>query len=328
MNVNGFAVKVHFLGTSSGSPSKQRNMSATAVSFDTTKAWLLVDCAEGTQHALLHSNLSLHHLEAICISHLHGDHCYGLPGLLSSMAMNGRTQPLRLIAPQAVIAFVMHCFSLTQVKLGFDLITEALEHLSDDIELSVAKVEVIALKHRVASVGFKFTESNIPRKLRLAKLKQQGIASGSHFNALQKGHDVEYQGQRLYAQQYTFYSWRPRVVIICGDNEKPALLGNHVDNIDLLVHEATFITADLHQVGFHTGHSDAKRVAQFAEHTRIPRLALTHFSVRYHGPGGLQPLIAEAKSHYSGELIIAEDGAIYDIAKVKQSEEDEQRSST
>ena len=68
---------------------------------------------------------------------------------------------------------------------------------------------MIALKHRVASVGFKFTERNIPRKLRLAKLKQQGIASGSHFNALQKGHDVEYQGQRLYAQQYTFYSWRP-----------------------------------------------------------------------------------------------------------------------
>ncbi|WP_199539718.1 ribonuclease Z [Pseudoalteromonas sp. NC201] len=313
-------MKVHFLGTSSGSPSKQRNMSAAAVSFENTKAWVLIDCAEATQHALLHSELTLYHLEAICITHLHGDHCYGLPGLISSMALNSRKAPLKLIAPRAVIQFVQSCFTLTEVRLSFDLITIALEEINDKLQLECCDIDIIALQHRVPSVGYKLTEKCIPRKLKIDKLQQDGIASGGHYNLLQKGQDVEYQGRLLTSNNYSFYSWQPRVAIICGDNEKPGLLTQMIKGVNLLVHEATFTAADLHKVGFHTGHSDAKRIAQFAQLHQVPMLALTHFSVRYHGEGMLQPLIEEAKLHFSNALIIAEDGLIVDIPKQKQVE--------
>ncbi|WOX31330.1 MULTISPECIES: ribonuclease Z [Pseudoalteromonas] len=313
-------MKVHFLGTSSGSPSKQRNMSAAAVSFENTKAWVLIDCAEATQHALLHSELTLYHLEAICITHLHGDHCYGLPGLISSMALNSRKAPLKLIAPRAVIQFVQSCFTLTEVRLSFDLITIALEEINDKLPLESCDIETIALQHRVPSAGYKLTEKCIPRKLKIDKLQQGGIASGGHYNLLQKGQDVEYQGRLLISDDYSFYSWQPRVAIICGDNEKPGLLSQMIIGVDLLVHEATFTAADLHKVGFHTGHSDAKRIAQFAQLHQVPMLVLTHFSVRYHGEGMLQPLIEEAKLHFSNALIIAEDGLIVDIPKQKQVE--------
>nr|WP_211200894.1 ribonuclease Z [Pseudoalteromonas sp. JC3] len=295
-------------------------MSAAAVSFENTKAWVLIDCAEATQHALLHSELTLYHLEAICITHLHGDHCYGLPGLISSMALNSRKAPLKLIAPRAVIQFVQSCFTLTEVRLSFDLITIALEEINDKLPLESCDIETIALQHRVPSAGYKLTEKCIPRKLKIDQLQQDGIASGGHYNLLQKGQDVEYQGRLLTSDDYSFYSWQPRVVIICGDNEKPGLLSQMIKGVDLLVHEATFTAADLHKVGFHTGHSDAKRIAQFAQLHQVPMLALTHFSVRYHGEGMLQPLIEEAKLHFSNALIIAEDGLIVDIPKQKQVE--------
>ncbi|MCF6434349.1 ribonuclease Z [Pseudoalteromonas sp. MMG022] len=298
---------VQFLGTSSGSPSRFRNMSATAVSFETSKQWLLVDCAEGTQHQLLSTSLSPAKVAVICITHIHGDHCYGLPGMLSSMSLHGRTQPVTLIAPQKLIQFIHLSLGLTDVKLGFDLQCHAVESLAGELELSFCRVKAIELKHRVPSFGYQITECGVPKKLEIAKLEADGIASGPHYNALQKGQDVTYEGKKLRSTEYTFDSWRPRKIIICGDNEKPAKLQNDVDDIDLLVHEATFTHADLLRVGTHTGHSDAKRIAEFAQKHHIPMLALTHFSVRYHGPGMLEALKSEANEHYQGLLYFAED---------------------
>lgn len=313
-------MKIHFLGTSSGCPSLLRNVSATAVSFDSTKSWLLVDCGEGTQHQILKSELASYHLSVILITHLHGDHCYGLPGLLASISMAGRKEPVKLIAPQAVIDFVINTLAFTQMETGFDLKTIAIETLDDTLDLAFCSVQALTLKHRVPSYGFKITEQQIPRKLRIEKLKQDGIATGAHYNLLQKGFDAKYDGRTLSSSEYVFPSWQPRKVIICGDNEKPSLLTDYVADIDLLVHEATFTHADLHRVGHHTGHSDAKRIAEFAEKSQLPKLALFHFSSRYHGEGMLAPLEAEAQNYYSGQLVLAYDGLTLEIAKVKRLE--------
>ncbi|WP_343224802.1 ribonuclease Z [Pseudoalteromonas sp. OOF1S-7] len=295
-------------------------MSATGVSFEKTKSWLLVDCGEATQHQLLKSGLSPYHLSVICITHLHGDHCYGLPGLLASMAMSGRTDPVYLIAPQAVVQFVMSTLGLTQVTLSFDLHTMAIELSDQFASFEFCHIEIIPLKHRVPSFGFKITEAQIPRKLRIKQLHMEGIASGPHYNLLQKGQDVIYQGQQLTAKTYTFPSWRPRIVIICGDNEKPSLLSSYCDDIDMLVHEATFTHPDLMRVGIHTGHSDAKRVAQFAQQYQIPALILTHFSVRYHGEGMIDALALEASTHFHGSLRLAYDSLVLTVPKQLLSE--------
>lgn len=306
---------IHFLGTSSGVPSQTRNTSSTAISFDKTKSWVMIDCGEATQHQLLKSSLSFFHLDVICISHVHGDHCYGLPGLLSSMAMNGKKSPVHLIAPQELIAWLHATFHMSDTRLSFDLITHDISEMTGLSDFNFCDIEVIPLKHRVASYGFKISEKLIPKKLKIEKLRSEGIASGAHFNLLQKGENVIFQGKTLLSEDYTFASWRARRVIICGDNEKPALLQSYCYNIDLLVHEATFTHSDLHRVGFHTGHSDGKRVAEFAETNAIPILALTHFSVRYHGPHGLTKIKNEVEMFYSGTLVLAEDFQVISIAK-------------
>ncbi|WP_196762170.1 ribonuclease Z [Pseudoalteromonas luteoviolacea] len=313
-------MQIEFLGTSSGSPTTYRNMSATAVKFEKSKQWLLVDCGEGTQHQILRSKLTLYQLGVICISHIHGDHCYGLPGLIASMAMSGRKEPVFIIAPEKVLAYLSATFSLTDVTLPFDLKTIAIEHVESTLEFDFCTVEVLALKHRVPSFGFKVSEKLIPNKLRISLLADDGIPTGAHFNQLQKGLDVEYSGKLLCSKKYAFPSWQPRKVIVCGDNEKPSLLKAHIADVDLVVHEATFTHGDLIKVGHHTGHSDAKRIAQFAETTSVPILVLTHFSVRYHGPGLLDNLEAEARSNYSGTLVLANDGTTVDIPKTLLSE--------
>ncbi|ESP94444.1 ribonuclease Z [Pseudoalteromonas luteoviolacea] len=313
-------MQLEFLGTSSGSPTTYRNVSATAVKFEKSKQWLLVDCGEGTQHQILRSKLTLYHLGVICISHVHGDHCYGLPGLLASMAMSGRTDTVYLVAPKKVIEFLHATFSLTDLALPFDFKTIAIEEACSVLKFSYCELEVMELKHRVPSYGFKVTETQIPKKLRINLLQQDGVATGKHFNQLQKGLDVEYQGRVLQSQRYAFPSWLPRKVIVCGDNEKPSLLKPYVEGVDAIVHEATFTHKDLKKVGHHTGHSDAKRIAEFAEQAQVPLLVLTHFSVRYHGPGLLENLENEAHSYYKGVLVLADDGLILDIPKQLLSE--------
>ncbi|ATC96686.1 ribonuclease Z [Pseudoalteromonas tunicata] len=310
-------MQIHFLGTSSGCPSLSRNVAATAVEFEHTKTWLLVDCGEGTQHQIMKSPLAAYHLGVILITHLHGDHCYGLPGLLASISMAGRKEPVHLVAPKKVIEFVEATLELTEMETAFSLIFTAWETLDNQqvLEFSSCLVTIHPLQHRVPCVGFKIIEKGVPNKLRIDELNAAGIGSGPHYNQLQRGQDVIYNHQLLKSADFTYPSWQPRKVLICGDNEKPSLLASVCQDVDLLVHEATFTSADLLRVGEHTGHSDAKRVAQFAEQCKIPKLALIHFSSRYHGPGMLEPLAQEAQQYYHGQLILAEDGLTLSISK-------------
>ncbi len=314
-------MKIHFLGTSSGCPSLSRNVSATGVQLDSTKSWLLVDCGEGTQHQIAKSQLNAYHLSTILITHIHGDHCYGLPGLLASISMSGRKELVTLIAPQAIIDFVLNCFELTEMEPGFELVTQPWEAITESVSAPGCEIEIMPLQHRVPSVGFKITETDVPRKLKLTKLAEANIESGPHFNALQKGIDVMYVGQQLKSEQFTYFSWRPRCIIICGDNDKPSLLENYVDGVDVLVHEATFMRCDLLKIAHYTGHSDAQRIAEFAQKVAVPTLVLFHFSSRYHGEGMLQGLEREAKTYFHNELVLAYDGLVFDVAKHKNESE-------
>ncbi len=183
-------MQIHFLGTSSGCPSKYRNVSATAVQFERSKAWLLVDCGDGTQQKIMQAGLSLFHLNAVFITHGHGDHCFGVPGLLSSVHLAGRKQPLLLVAPQRVIDFVLHALRLTEAELGFQLQAQPWEpmlEISEPLQLEQCQVTLHPLQHRTASVAFKIRESQVPRRLYLERLRQHGIARGSHLALLQQG---------------------------------------------------------------------------------------------------------------------------------------------
>lgn len=307
-----------FLGTSAGVPTKARNVSATAVIEASGSHWYLVDCGEGTQHRLLHTPLSIRDLRAIFITHVHGDHCFGLPGLLASAGMSGRTQPLDLVLPAALHDWVRQGLVASDTFLPFELrllaVEELVEWRSDAME-----VTSVQLSHRVPSVGFVFTELNPEPRLDIPRLEADGIPRGPLWGDLAKGLTVQHGGRLLHGSDYLRPSRPPRRVIVCGDNDNPELLADAAKGADVLVHEATFTQAVVERTGVTFGHSTAAAVARFAEAAGVRNLVLTHFSARYQNDPRRSPSIDnlrdEALAHYSGQLTLAQDLQRYHIGR-------------
>lgn len=309
---------LQFLGTSSGVPTKARNVSATAVIEASGKSWYLVDCGEGTQHQLLHTSLSMRDLRGIFITHVHGDHCYGLPGLLASAGMSGRSEPLELIMPLALHEWLRLSLAVSQTYLPFELHLLAVETLQDWRSTQVA-VTTVELSHRVPSYGFVFTEINPEPRLDTDRLQADGIPRGPLWGDLAHGRQVEHEGRVLDTLTYLKASRAARRIVVCGDNDSPALLAEVAKGADVLVHEATFTEPVLQRSQSNFGHSTAAAVAQFAEAAGVPNLVLTHFSARYQDNPQRSPSIddvrQEAQAHYSGQLTLARDLQRYHLGK-------------
>lgn len=309
---------LQFLGTSSGVPTKARNVSATAVIEASGKSWYLVDCGEGTQHQLLHTSLSMRDLRGIFITHVHGDHCYGLPGLLASAGMSGRSEPLELIMPLALHEWLRLSLAVSQTYLPFELHLLAVETLQDWRSTQVA-VTTVELSHRVPSYGFVFTEIDPEPRLDTDRLQADGIPRGPLWGDLAHGRQVEHEGRVLDTLTYLKASRAARRIVVCGDNDSPALLAEVAKGADVLVHEATFTEPVLQRSQSNFGHSTAAAVAQFAEAAGVPNLVLTHFSARYQDNPQRSPSIddvrQEAQAHYSGQLTLARDLQRYHLGK-------------
>lgn len=299
-----------FLGTSSGVPTKSRNVTALALLEERGRGWMLIDCGEGTQHRLLHAPLSLNDLQAILITHVHGDHCYGLPGLLGTAGMSGRRAPLTIVAPQGIEAWFRATQRHTQLHLPFEVEFIAAETLAAWRQGAFA-IDAIELEHRVPSYAYRFTEAHVEPTLDADRLKAEGIPQGPLWGRLRKGEDVEIDGRVLASRDYLRAGHRPRRIIVGGDNARPERLAAAAADAQLLVHEATY-TSDIGAKAAEVGHSTAAAVAAFAEAAGLPNLLLTHFSPRY---ASVDDLAAEAARHYRGRLFLAEDLARYRLGR-------------
>ena len=230
-----------FLGTSGGTPTRSRNVTALALSHSDQKPWYLVDCGEGTQHQLLRAHYSVMQLRAIFITHIHGDHTFGLPGLLTSASMLGRTEPLDVIAPVQTHYFITATLENSDSSLGYALNfidSETPDFCWQDQDFGVTNV---ALSHRVPCRAYVFTERNIERQLLQNKLNEDGIEPGPGWGELQKGHDVILEdGRRLRSDDYTQTPRVARRLIVAGDNDDPNLLTNACKGSHALIHEATY----------------------------------------------------------------------------------------
>ncbi|MFJ2689947.1 MBL fold metallo-hydrolase [Pseudomonas sp. NPDC087336] len=299
-----------FLGTSSGVPTRNRNVSGTALMESSGRGWYLVDCGEATQHQVMRTPLSLQELRGCFITHVHGDHCFGLPGLLASAGMSGRVEPLDIVMPVALHPWLRLSLTVSKSWLPFELHLHASETF-DGWQNATVQVNSVALSHRVPSRGFVFTESDPHPRLDTQRLEAEGIPRGPLWGELAHGHEVEYAGRVFRAEQYLRPARPAQRIIICGDNDTPELLAEVADGADVLVHEATFTQAliDHNQEAY--GHSSAAAVARFAELAGIPNLVLTHFSARYQDNLERSPSIddiyKEAAAHYTGKLLLAQD---------------------
>ena len=339
-------LKLTFLGTSAGVPTKQRNVTALAIEClnpyssaanqqqnEKSRPWVLVDCGEGTQQQLLHTKLSLHQLEAICITHVHGDHCYGLPGLLASTAMSGRREPLMIIAPKAIATLLEAITVTTELYFPFVINFMAIEDLlsqpdsknKGQVFISLDNqhqlvIDIHPLSHRVASYGFGLTQTISRRTLNTDKLTAAGIPASALWGRLQQGEDVITEnGRKLYSADYVDNEVQRTRVVVAGDNDTPEYLSAAVVNTDLLVHEATYTHEMLNKIqaknpDFDPMHSSAQLVGRFAQNNEVKNLILTHFSARYQSfdnPNSNTPNMAhirlDAQSTYAGNLWLAAD---------------------
>ncbi|UYF99191.1 ribonuclease Z [Halomonas sp. GD1P12] len=297
-----------FLGTSAGTPTKARNFSGLALRERTGKGWYLIDCGEATQHQLLHTPLSLHGLRAVLITHVHGDHCYGLPGLLASASMNGRTETLTIIAPQAIKTWIMATCEATQLRLSFEMTFIFTETLPE-VEFDALTVATTRLSHGVDSFAYRFTEKPLPA-LDTEKLITRGVPRGPLWGQLSKGEEVEWQGETLKGEDFLRLDQLPCKIVVAGDNDRPELLASACEGAQVLVHEATYTGAMAEKAAV-VRHSYAGQVAGFAEAAGLPYLVLTHFSPRYQSraepSSSIEEIREEAERVYSGTLYLARD---------------------
>lgn len=301
--------QVQVLGTSSAIPTHARRLSAHVVTINDRHH--LVDCGEGTQMQLLKYKIKLSRLDAIFITHLHGDHVLGLPGLLTSLALYERNFPLRLYAPAGLLEMLEVVFRQTHSHLGYELEFVPLEEFDPgDViyQKDAYQVELLPLEHRVYCRGYLFKEVNKTPKFDFYKAKALEIPN-IYFSLLKQGNTVRLEDGRLIdpkdvlapADEALSYAY-------CSDTCYHEPLIDYIKGTSLLYHEATFLQK-LRQRARLTYHSTALEAATIAQKAEVNHLLLGHYSARYRD---LTPLLEEAQTVFHNTHL-AQDGQVYKV---------------
>lgn len=292
-------MKIWFMGTGAGRPNKHRNVTGIALQLpEPRNGWWLFDAGEATQHQLMHTPLKLNKLEAVFITHLHGDHIYGLPGLLSSRSFDGGITPVQLIGPPGLKQYIDTVFALSATQLDYELVVQ--EVTGDEgiiYEDPRFKVEVGKLEHRVLCFGYRVVEKDQPGKLLVHKLKEMGISEGPLYGKLKQGQSVTApDGNVIHTEDVTEPVHKGRVITVLGDTKPCDNALKLAEGADLLVHEATFAKG-MEEKAHEFGHSTTAEAANTARLAKAKQLVMTHFSGRYSNDE-LSDLVLEAKQDF------------------------------
>jgi ribonuclease Z len=244
---------------------------------------------------------------------VHGDHCYGLPGLLASAGMGKRTKPLKLIAPLPVWEWFEATRALTDLHLPYEVEHVDLEDQSLVYEAPGVRIDRHVLRHRVPSHAYRVQVETRRSRLKADALRAIGLPPGPAWRALQTGEDVPFNGEVLRSADYADTQVDTATAVLGGDNAEPALLRDACKGAQLLVHEATFTQDALDKVGPGPMHSSARLLAEFAQTVEVPNLILTHFSARHQNEEGMTALMAETQTHYRGHAFLANDLDVYEL---------------
>lgn len=306
-------MKLVFLGTGAGMPSKGRNVTSIALQLleERGTTWLF-DCGEATQHQILHTNIRPRRIEKIFITHCHGDHIFGLPGLLSSRTFLGGEDLLTIYGPIGIKEYVETSFRISGTYLKYPIkFIEVSEGIIFEDE--TFQVKAIELEHGIQSFGFQVLEKDLPGELNVAELKNQGVKPGPIYKFLKEGKSITLEdGRTINGKEFIGPSKKGRRVAIAGDTrltEKSSLLAR---GMDLMVHESTF-AKDESQHAYDYFHSTSTQVANVAKDEKINTLFLTHISARYQGESSSK-LLDEARSIFENTYI-ANDFDEYEIPR-------------
>ncbi|UFH58115.1 ribonuclease Z [Sulfurovum mangrovi] len=302
-----------FLGTSAGKPTRERNVSALGLEFDQDTQWYLFDCGEGTQHQLLRSRLSVGKLSTIFITHMHGDHYYGLPGLLSSKKLDKAFNPLTIYGPIGIRQFIACVMKdISYEKLGYELtIIEYTPY--DEYTFDKFTLKVLPLIHSVESHAFSIKENDTSNRLDEEKLRAKGVEPSPLFGELKRGKKIVVNGETISPESFMLEPHIGRKVIIAGDNAVPEIMGDYLEEIDLLVHECTYLQETYDHLPVKVQHTTAKDLGRCAQDHCVKNLIATHINPRYNANGriGIEAVEKELARYYKGNLFIANDFDTY-----------------
>lgn len=273
------------LGTASALPTKSRYPSAHVLNI--RGRLFLIDCGEGTQMLLYKYGFSLLRFDNIFISHLHGDHCYGLFGLLSSMGMMGRTAKLTIHAPKefsSMLAFFLDNFEGDAIKyeIQHSVLSGNMSEggLNKIFESKSIEAYSFPLNHRVPTYGFLFREKEPELNIRKEMIEEYSL-SLKEIGSLKRGDDVvRDSGAVLASKDFTYRRFKPRSFAYCSDTAPFKKLVSYVKDVDLLYHEATF-GKDLKKLAVSTYHSTSEDAAKVASEAGVGKLVIGHYSSRY-----------------------------------------------
>jgi len=302
-------MRVLFFGTSAGVPTPNRFTSAIGLKMMESKEWSLFDCGEGTQLRIMKSRLSISKLRRIFITHLHGDHVFGIFGLLSARRLMKVSTPVTIYAPRGFDYMLQTVIKTCSLELPFEIEIIEIEDKMK-IEIPNLSIDVVSLSHSIESFGFVITKTIIKKKLDIEGLKSIGVEDKYLYRELKRGKNITFNDKIIYSKDFLDIKDEIKKIIISGDNDEPQRFLRFKD-VDLMVHEATYTQSDFDKLPKKQMHTTAKKLAKTAKEMGVKRLILTHISPRYQRRE--RDLIKEAKEYFSGKLILARDLLEVDI---------------
>lgn len=302
------AFRLTILGTSSALPTSDRY--PTAHVLNVHERLFLIDCGEGTQMQMRRNKIRIGKINHIFISHLHGDHFFGVYPLLSTYNLMGRKTPLHLYAPAPAEEMIARHMADFDINLGYSLTVHPVSGRSKKLVLDDKRVEVFSfpLHHRIKTFGYLFREKDPDRNMIRERIDELGLTI-EEIGLARKGKDILREGGEVISfREVTLEPRQPVSYAFCSDTGWFRKLSTYVSGVDLLYHEATF-GDDNEALALKTGHSTARHAATVARDAGVKKLILGHFSARYRSPA---PLEEEARQIFPNTEA-AREGNTYEI---------------
>ncbi|MFL2128007.1 MULTISPECIES: ribonuclease Z [Ruoffia] len=279
-------MEILFLGTGAGVPSKSRNVSSLVLKLlnELNETWLF-DCGEGTQHQILKTTLKPGKVKNIFITHMHGDHIFGLPGFLSSRSFQGGdNQPITIYGPPGIEQYINASLKYSKSNLLYKVNIVELDPKGGEIQLNKGwKVKYLPLQHNILSFGYRIEEPKSDGVLLVDKLKEYNIPNGPIFGKLKNGKTVTLEdGTELDGKDFVGEAQPGKVIAIIGDTRPNANIGKLAEEADVLVHEGTHAKGE-NKMANRYFHSTVEQAAQVAKQSKVKQLYLNHISSRYLG---------------------------------------------
>lgn len=272
--------EVTLLGTSSSQPSHGRFPTSQIVKYD--ESLYMIDCGEGTQIQLLNFKVKRNRIKVIFVSHLHGDHIFGLPGLVTSFMHYSRVDPLLIIGPFGIKAFIETCLETSASGLQYELIIREVDatiaqHLYSDDLIDVTS---IPLKHRIPTMGFSIKENLVKFKINPKKIEEYGLKYHM-IKMLKSGENVTLEnGYVITPEEACFPKHQARRYVYLSDTVYDETLIPQIENAELIYHETTYLN-DMEAAALDRMHSTSGQAATIAKKANVAELIIGHYSSRY-----------------------------------------------